>query len=173
LRFSFLIHPVIHLTRSGVHGILHTASPIDFTKTEYDDFVVPAVHGTQTLLNSALKFAGPQLEAVVVTSSVRAVMGEVITPGKEYTEEDWAEDSLAIADKNKAEGKPTPGGTLYGASKIAAEKEVWKFRDEQKVWNSPTVTFQTDDFSLLLHYPLFFLLSSSVHQFNSHHLQTL
>lgn len=75
-------------TSSDVHGIFHTASPIDFSLQTYAQMVTPAVSGTTTLLNSALQ-SGPQLKAVVLTSSVIAV----ITPridAHTFTESDFS-----------------------------------------------------------------------------------
>ena len=94
--------------------------------------VLPAIHGTTTLLASALKKAGSQLEAVVITSSVVAV-----TNPKEgaytFTEKDFASFALEKVLRDREEGVTTPGGVLYAASKTAAERAVWKFRDEFKV----------------------------------------
>ncbi|KAH8804668.1 hypothetical protein F5884DRAFT_796833 [Xylogone sp. PMI_703] len=134
------IHPVPDMTVDGafddavkgVHGIFHTASPIDFSVDTYEGTVGTAVRGNETILASALK-AGPQLSSVVVTSSVAAVTNNPPPkPDYVYTESDFASSALAIADKDKSEGKKTAPGLLYTASKTAAEKVLWKFRDEHK-----------------------------------------
>ena len=76
--------------------------------------------------------AGPQLTSVVVTSSVAAV-----TNPKEgsytFTEADFASASLDRATEEREEGVQTPVGILYSASKTAAERAVWKFRDGHRV----------------------------------------
>jgi len=115
----------------GVDGIFHTASPIDFTLNTYELMVEPAVKGAETVLMSAIK-AGPQLTSVVVTSSVIACVDPSSDPEHAYTEADFASVSLEKAIKDRDEGKQTPGGILYGASKTASERAVWKFRDEYK-----------------------------------------
>ena len=97
----------------------------------YEETVVPAVRGSETLLESALK-AGPQLESVVVTSSTIAVTNPKDEPGYTFTESDFASAALDRAIKERGTGVRTPGGVLYGASKTAAERAVWKFRDEHK-----------------------------------------
>jgi nucleoside-diphosphate-sugar epimerase len=101
--------------------------------------VIPAVRGAETILASALK-AGPQLTSVVITSSTIAVVdpvkGEYV-----FTEKDYATFSLEKALKDKEAGVPTPAGVLYGASKTASDRAVWKFREAHKV-NSPN-TIQT------------------------------
>jgi len=115
----------------GVHGIFHTASPISLNLQTYEEVVIPAVSGTITLLNSALEHAGPQLEAVVVTSSAATII-DPKPPGYVFTEADFAVNAINVAEANRAEGKDTPGHVLYPASKQAAEKAVWAFRDEKK-----------------------------------------
>lgn len=122
---------VNHVT--DVHGIFHTASPIDFSIDTYEGMVIPAVKGTETVLHSALK-AGSQLSSVVITSSVAAVTNfPPPAPGYVFNESDFASNALNAVEKDKAEGKKSPPGLLYTASKTAAEKAVWKFRDEYKV----------------------------------------
>jgi len=112
----------------GVNIIFHTASPINFTLTSWDDFVTPAIHGTVGILKSALDHAGPELEIVVVTSSVAAVTDPAKNPHT-FTEADW--NNWAEA-KAKELGDKAPASLLYPASKAAAEKALWKFRDEHK-----------------------------------------
>jgi nucleoside-diphosphate-sugar epimerase len=41
--------------------------------------------------------------------------------------------ALEKALKDKEAGEKTPSGMLYGASKTASDRAVWKFRDEHKV----------------------------------------
>jgi nucleoside-diphosphate-sugar epimerase len=115
----------------GVHGIFHTASPISFNLQTYEEVVVPAVAGTVTLLNSAVEHAGPQLESVVVTSSVATIV-DPRSDGYVFTEADFASNALTVSEANKAEGKDTSGAVLYTASKQAAEKAVWNFKAEKK-----------------------------------------
>jgi nucleoside-diphosphate-sugar epimerase len=112
---------------AGVHGIFHTASPVTFSQV-YEEVIPPAVAGTETLLNSALAHAGPQLEAVVVTSSAASVVDPKPGPYT-FTEADYASQALTTTEANRAAGTPTPGGVVYAASKQAAERAVWHFKD--------------------------------------------
>jgi nucleoside-diphosphate-sugar epimerase len=114
-----------------VHGIFHTASPINFKLQTFEEFVIPAVAGTVTLLNSALEHAGPQLEAVVVTSSAATIV-DPKPPGYVFTEADFAVHATKLAGANRADGKNSPSAVLYPASKQAAERAVWMFKDEKK-----------------------------------------
>jgi nucleoside-diphosphate-sugar epimerase len=113
----------------GVHGIFHTASPISFDLQTYEQVITPAVAGTETLLNSALAHAGPQLTSIVVTSSAATVI-DPKPAGSDYifTEAYFASHALTVAETNKAANTPTPPEVLYRASKQAAERTVWEFR---------------------------------------------
>ncbi|PQE31400.1 hypothetical protein CJF32_00001967 [Rutstroemia sp. NJR-2017a WRK4] len=113
-----------------VHGIFHTASPIDFTLTTYEATVIPAIQGSLTLLTSALH-AGPQLTSVVLTSSCSAINDIPPTPTHTFTEADFAYTALSRAESDLLTHTPTPPRTLYSASKTASERAVWKFREEK------------------------------------------
>jgi len=144
------------LILSGVHGIFHTASPVNFALDKYEETVIPAEKGSETLLESALK-AGPQLASVVVTSSAVAVVDPKEKPGYVFTESDFASVRLAQAIKDKEEGVKTPGGVLYAASKTAAERAVWKFRDQHK----PNFAITTINPSVVVGPPVVLPASSS------------
>jgi hypothetical protein len=95
--------------------------------------VVPAIKGTIALLTSALEQAGPQLEAIVVTSSVAALTNLKVAEGHVFTEADknsWAVDAAKNAD---AIPEALRGVAMYSASKTAADHAVWEFRDNYKV----------------------------------------
>ncbi|KAH7384961.1 hypothetical protein BKA64DRAFT_154165 [Cadophora sp. MPI-SDFR-AT-0126] len=144
---------------NGVDGIFHTASPINFSLTDYSHFITPAIRGNQVILDSALK-AGSQLSSVVITSSAAAVVDASKPGGYVFTESDFATTALEKADKDKAEGVKTPPGVLYSASKAAAEKEVWRWRDEHK----PKFSISTINPSVVIGPPV--LLPSSGTQLN-------
>jgi nucleoside-diphosphate-sugar epimerase len=110
--------------------------------TKFEDFVDIAVAGNESLLASALK-AGPQLTSVVVTSSTIAVTNPKDELEYTFTEKDFASAALEQAIKNKEAGIASPSGLLYGASKTAAERIIWKFRDTHKV--SPPIAEGTYD----------------------------
>ncbi|TGO81552.1 hypothetical protein BPOR_1107g00010 [Botrytis porri] len=123
----------------GVDGIFHTASPIDSSLKTYAQMVTPAIDGTNTLLYSSIK-AGPQLKAVVVTSSAIAVV-DPRTDSYTFTESDFASSYLTQAQKDLQENRPSDVGLLYAASKSAAESAVWKFRSEK----SPSFALTTNN----------------------------
>ncbi|TAQ91009.1 hypothetical protein B7494_g608 [Chlorociboria aeruginascens] len=134
----------------GVDGIFHTASPIDFTIDTYDKMAIPAVRGSQNLLESALK-AGPQLTSVVVTSSVAAIVDPPPVPEFVFTEAHFASVALNEALKDKEEGKSSPAPVLYAASKTAADRAVFAFKNERK----PSFAISTINPSIVIGPPVF------------------
>ena len=116
----------------GVHGILHTASPINFVLLKtWDEFITPAVQGSLSVLQSAFHHAGPQLESFVLTSSLAAISDpEKAASGYSFSESDWND---WTENKCKELGAEAPSQLLYPASKTAAEKAVWGFKNEFKV----------------------------------------
>ncbi|KAH0563071.1 hypothetical protein GP486_002365 [Trichoglossum hirsutum] len=115
----------------GAHAIIHTASPIDFTLKTPSQVISPAIAGTVGILHSALRHAGPQLSALAVTSSVAAIASPK-PDGSSYTftEEDW--NNYAEKQVEEAGGVDIPPNILYGASKTAAERAIWAFREKEK-----------------------------------------
>ncbi|KAI9802880.1 MAG: hypothetical protein M1826_005042, partial [Phylliscum demangeonii] len=87
----------------GERGIHHVASPANPNLTTVEAVVHVAVQGTKNVLQAVRNAAGAQLEALVVTSSITAIMNGSRTP-------------------------PTPD-QLYYASKVAAEQAVWRWRE--------------------------------------------
>ncbi|KAA6413937.1 MAG: hypothetical protein FRX48_02299 [Lasallia pustulata] len=111
----------------GVTAIVHTASPLNYQLKTWDDFVTPAVNGNICVLTSALKHAGPQLEAFVMTSSLAATISHPNRKRYKSTEKDWNNWAESIA---QSLGDKADHTILYPASKAAAEKALWKFRDQ-------------------------------------------
>ncbi|KIW26800.1 uncharacterized protein PV07_06605 [Cladophialophora immunda] len=106
----------------GVHAILHTASPVDFTLKTVDEFFGPAIGGNLSILESAKSAAGPQLKAFVVTSSIAAIVDRWRQPADHaYSEADWNEMGESVARREFT------APVAYGASKAAAERAVWKW----------------------------------------------
>ncbi|KAK6379990.1 hypothetical protein LTS17_006064 [Exophiala oligosperma] len=115
----------------GVHAVIHTASPVDFSLTNVDDFFRPAVGGNLSILNSALAHASSSstttLRSFVVTSSVAAVVDRWRqAPDHAYTEADWNTSGEAVARKDFS------ALVAYGASKAAAERAVWDWVAEHQ-----------------------------------------
>ncbi|KAI0272957.1 hypothetical protein BGY98DRAFT_936540 [Russula aff. rugulosa BPL654] len=106
----------------GVDAIAHTASPFHYKATEPDDLIIPAVRGTTSILNSALKH-GSALKRLILTSSLAAVR-EVTTVPRTFSESNWNE---AAVESVKTRGSAAGPVTIYLASKTLAEKAAWEF----------------------------------------------
>ena len=126
----------------GVDVIAHTASPFHFKATSPDgmsfhsyqksrpplpnaihpDIITPAVRGTTSILNSALKH-GSNVKRLVLTSSVVAVREPTAVP-RAFTESDW---NNADVEAVKTKGAAAGPVAMYMASKSLAEKAAWEF----------------------------------------------
>ncbi|OCK80951.1 NAD(P)-binding protein, partial [Lepidopterella palustris CBS 459.81] len=113
----------------GVSGIIHSASPVNFALSDPNEVIVPAIEGATGILKSALKHGGSQLESFVLTSSGAAIIGPKPNPEYIFTESDWND---FAEDEVKRLGNEASGNLVYNASKAAAEKAVWEFRDSVK-----------------------------------------
>ncbi|RDI80118.1 hypothetical protein Vi05172_g9813 [Venturia inaequalis] len=111
----------------GVTAICHMASPVSFSFTDPDYVINTAVGGTVSILKSALK-AGEQLKSVIYISSIAAIVGPQDAPYT-FTEKDW--NSFSEGEVARL-GGDAGGPQIYLASKTAAERAFWKFREEHK-----------------------------------------
>ncbi|KAH6907386.1 D-lactaldehyde dehydrogenase [Coprinopsis sp. MPI-PUGE-AT-0042] len=133
---------------NGVQGIVHTATPLDFSNPKPDpkSFVEPAINGTLRLLEAALKHKN-DVKRVVFTTSLAAVASASDAPSaseasgrtRELTEEDWNESSLKAVEAQGAEAGVTH---VYGASKVLAERAARDFVTKHKgeiSWDLTTI----------------------------------
>ena len=97
----------------GVDVLMHTASPFPLSQPKDPaDLIRPAVQGALRALRAA-KAAG--VNRVVLTSSVAAVAGGPLPPGKAaFDETDWTDPNA-------------PGTSAYTRSKTLAERAAWDF----------------------------------------------
>lgn len=103
---------------SGVHYVLHVASPFPPGGTvSDDDIIIPARDGTRRVLQAA---HGEGVKRIVVTSSFAAV-GYGAHPRDLYTEADWTD--------------PADDNTAYIRSKAIAERVAW---DLAETWHGTT-----------------------------------
>ena len=124
----------------GVDAIAHTASPFHYKITNPDgmsdfspnshpiwrsrcvDLIIPAVRGTTSILNSALRH-GSTLKRVIITSSAAAVRDDTTVP-RVFNESNW---NNAAVEAVKTKGFAAGPATIYKASKTMAEKVAWEF----------------------------------------------
>jgi len=111
----------------GIDAIEHTASPFHFKASDPDELIIPAVHGTTRVLESALAY-GTSVKRVVVTSSCASVMQVQDTP-RTFSEADWND---AAIQEVRAKGHAAPNPAKYRASKTLAERAAWDFVEKNK-----------------------------------------
>jgi nucleoside-diphosphate-sugar epimerase len=108
----------------GCAGVVHLASNMT-SSTNYDEVVGDAVDGAL----GALKSAATQnsVKRFVFTSSSTAAT--LPKPEKEFTiyKDSWDDEAIKLA-----QGSEPDGFTVYAARKTLAEKEVWKWVEENK-----------------------------------------
>ncbi|KAI4115209.1 MAG: hypothetical protein LQ345_004149 [Seirophora villosa] len=94
-----------------------------------------AVAGAISILDSAIRHAGPRLSSFVFTSSIAACTDPQAPLPKTFTENDWNTWAEAEAKSKEFEEleDAAKGPVLYQASKTAAERAVWQWREEKKV----------------------------------------
>ncbi|KAI0759550.1 D-lactaldehyde dehydrogenase [Trametes elegans] len=110
----------------GVDAIIHTASPLpNESIADPKEYIEPAVKGTLSILESALK---SNIKRVVITSSVVAVSSRD-DPPRVYTEDDWNSSAVKTVEER---GEHADILTKYDASKTLAEQAVWKFVEDHK-----------------------------------------
>ncbi|KAG8959164.1 methylglyoxal reductase (NADPH-dependent) gre2 [Tulasnella sp. 419] len=110
-----------------VDGVAHTASPVTSNADDPDELIIPAVHGTLSVLESIRK-NGDRVKRVVVTSSFASVL-EPHTSPYTYTELDW--NDFAIKEV-KEKGRDADPMIKYRASKVMAERAAWDFVKEHQ-----------------------------------------
>lgn len=82
-----------------------------------------------------MSYAGAQLKSFVLTSSFATSSDPSAAMPKTFTESDWNNWAEAKAKSKEFENldAEAKAKVLYPASKTAAERAVWKWKDEEKV----------------------------------------
>ncbi|KAI0716154.1 NAD(P)-binding protein [Cerioporus squamosus] len=115
----------------GVDAILHLASPVVLDSEDPSAVIDPAVKGTLSILNSALKHR-TTVRRVVILSSAAAIFNP---PRPEdagtrvLDERDWNEHSPKEVQEK---GGKASGVDIYRTSKTLAERAAWKFYEDAK-----------------------------------------
>ncbi|KAE8389674.1 hypothetical protein BDV23DRAFT_184272 [Aspergillus alliaceus] len=114
----------------GVSAIIHMAAPVispEITKAS-TQLIEPTIAGTRNLLNSALNYAGNQLEIFVFTSSAAACIKPGAQPPYVYNDDSWNVTHPMIVER---EGDNVSIFTSYPVAKIRAEKYVWSLYEKK------------------------------------------
>lgn len=120
---------------TGCSAILHLASPIaDIFTLSAQETVRVAVDATTNIIDSATKYAGPQLKSIVLMSSSGAMIEHPPTPGV-LNEEQWALNPTRLVMKDTEELEKIQPPFLqkmiaYVESKACGERAFWAKRDE-------------------------------------------
>ncbi|XP_059074473.1 putative anthocyanidin reductase [Cryptomeria japonica] len=104
----------------GCHGVFHVASPMDFTKPNPDDFIVPAVNGVHNVMKACVR--AESVRRVIFTSSVSAA--SPMNDKGEFTqmcldERCWSPINFLKSQTNKV--------AWYMLAKTLAEQEALKY----------------------------------------------
>ncbi|KAM7193678.1 hypothetical protein V8F20_008315 [Naviculisporaceae sp. PSN 640] len=116
-----------HEASKGTTAIIHIAAPVNIFKTEPSAFMHASVKG----LSQALEAAHANRDTVksfVFMSSTAAVISEKGEVDYTFNEAGWNTDAEAIVARMGINAAPKH--VVYEASKVAAERELWKFREE-------------------------------------------
>jgi nucleoside-diphosphate-sugar epimerase len=106
---------------------MHVASPFTREASDFEnDFLIPAIKGTTTILEAAS--LSPSVQRVIVTSSFAAMldMSRGLRPGYTYSEADFNPETYEGAKACES------AGWAYCASKGLAEKAAWKYLEDHK-----------------------------------------
>ncbi|KAK3312190.1 hypothetical protein B0H66DRAFT_395417 [Apodospora peruviana] len=110
----------------GVKVVVHIAAPVDLDSPDPDVIMKISLDGLTRALEAAS--AESSVRSFIFMSSVAAIRSD-----KEgdytFTEADWNTDAERILAE---QGRNAPPNIIYEASKVAAEKAMWKYRDEHK-----------------------------------------
>ncbi|CAI4061899.1 carbonyl reductase (NADPH-dependent) SKDI_07G2160 [Saccharomyces kudriavzevii IFO 1802] len=107
--------------------VLHIASPVQFNTTDFEnDLLIPAVNGTESILEAIKKYAADTVEKVVITSSVAALAAptDMSNNGFVVNEESWNKDTWESCQADAI--------TAYCGSKKFAERAAWDFVKENQ-----------------------------------------
>jgi len=115
---------------AGAQLVMHTASPflLSGVTDPQQELVRPALEGTRNVLDSVNRT--DSVRRVVLTSSVVAIYGDarelLDVPGRVFTDDHWNTTS-------SVDHQP------YPYSKTVAEREAWRYQQEQDRWDLVTI----------------------------------
>ncbi|GAB4831029.1 hypothetical protein Ancab_005044 [Ancistrocladus abbreviatus] len=109
----------------GCDVVFHVATPVNFASEDPEnDMIKPAIQGVLNVLKASMK--AKSVKRVVLTSSAAAVsINKLNGTGLVMNEDNWTEVEFLYSEK-----PPTWG---YLVSKTLAEKEAWKFAQENNI----------------------------------------
>lgn len=112
----------------GVHAVIHLASDLTFG-SDPNQVITPTVAGVLSILKSAAR--QPSVKRFVLTSSSAAVLTPKLNQEFSVRKDDWNQEALDVA-WAPPPYNPDRAFHVYAASKLEAEKALWKFVKEEK-----------------------------------------
>lgn len=110
----------------GVSAIIHLATIVTFDPNP-NNVVPQAVAGVRSILKAAAQ--EPSVKRIVFTSSIVAARIPAVGDDTRVVRDTWNEAAVEAA-WAPPPYEPSRGFFTYAASKVATEKEVWRFVDE-------------------------------------------
>ncbi|KAK3114644.1 hypothetical protein LTR53_006856 [Teratosphaeriaceae sp. CCFEE 6253] len=107
----------------GASGIVHVASVVNYSPI-WDEIVTPTVQGATNLLSAAHK--EPGVKSLVYTSSSLATWLPAPDTEIVITQDSWNDAAVQLA-----RGPESSANAAYAASKVEAERAVWRFVEEK------------------------------------------
>ncbi|EKM52293.1 uncharacterized protein PHACADRAFT_148848 [Phanerochaete carnosa HHB-10118-sp] len=112
----------------GIDAVIHTASPVTFDAKTLEEFYVPSIDGTLSIMRSAQEFSG--VKRFLYLGSAGSVVMNGKDPYKEITtRDDWNIETAKLV-QNLSD--PARGFHIYIASKIEAERAARNFMETEK-----------------------------------------
>ncbi|GJE88941.1 aldehyde reductase 2 [Phanerochaete sordida] len=112
----------------GADAVVHAAAPVTYAAKRTEEFYVPSIEGTLSILRSAQKI--PSVKRFLYLGSLGSVVMNDKDPHKELmTRDDW---NIMAPKFVQHLDDPHIGFHIYIASKLEAEKAAWHFMKTQK-----------------------------------------
>ncbi|KAJ5652994.1 hypothetical protein N7507_010420, partial [Penicillium longicatenatum] len=111
-----------------VDGIIHCASVMTFSP-DAESVIAPTIEGALSVLRAAIR--QPNVRRFVYTSSATAVTFPQTNVNGTISAKSWNDEAVHTAHQTAGDS-PEKSFLVYSASKVQAERAVWKFTQENK-----------------------------------------
>jgi hypothetical protein len=128
ISLSISVYEAPKLTNTGASGVVHAASDMSFS-TDPNQVIPGVLAGINSILKSSLH--SPTVKRFVYTSSSTALSKPRPNERFHISTTLWNESDIEGA-KAPPPYKDSNALIVYGASKVLAEKELWKFVEQKR-----------------------------------------
>jgi len=136
------------LEPSGVSVVEHIAT-ISMNSSDPKEVIPPTIKSLTSILESCLK--QPSVKHFVLTSYPWAAVRAKVNVEIQIDQDTWNEDDIKAAWNPELASSPGFNWVVYAASKVEAEKALWKFRDEKKPSFAINAILPATNFGPVLH----------------------